>query len=187
MTVAPLKPNDPAGCIEVICGSMFSGKTEELIRRVREAEDNHQKIGVFKPSMDTRYHAEMIVSHDSNALNARPLDRAKKILEHVAEFEVIALDEAQFFDEELVQIIEELANAGKRLIIAGLDMDYQGKPFGPMPALLSIATYVTKLHAVCMQCGGEASFSFRKTSSQEQVVLGEKNEYEPRCRTCFNS
>ncbi len=186
MSVETSKNNHHNGFIEVICGCMFSGKTNELISRVSTSGIEKQKIGLFKPSVDVRYHADNIVSHDAHVLEAKPLQEAMDILDHADDLALFAIDEAQFFGQEIVGAIEQLANQGKRVIIAGLDMDYMGRPFGPMPALLSIANHVTKLHAQCEQCGDEARFSYRKTSGQEQVLLGEKNEYEARCRTCYN-
>jgi thymidine kinase len=173
------------GWIEVVCGSMFSGKTEELIRRLKRARIANLSVGIFKPSIDTRYHAESIVSHNENMIDATPVLTSLEILEKSVDFEVIGLDETQFFDQDIVIVCEKLADLGKRVIVAGLDMDYTGKPFGKMPELLAIANYVTKLHAICMQCGGTASYSYRITTNQDQVVLGEKDHYEARCRNCF--
>ena len=174
------------GWIEVVCGSMFSGKTEELIRRLKRARIANLRVGIFKPGMDTRYHADRIVSHNENMIEAIPLHRSREILEKSIDFDVVGLDETQFFDEEIVIVCEELAQSGKRVIAAGLDMDYTGKPFGMMPELLAVANYVTKLHAICIQCGGTASYSFRITANKDQVVLGEKDHYEARCRNCFH-
>lgn len=185
MFIEPINNNHQAGWIEVVCGSMFSGKTEELIRRLKRARIANMQVGIFKPSMDIRYHAGKIVSHDDNTVNAEPIQLATEILALAEAYEVIGIDEAQFFDAEIVHVCETLANAGKRVIVAGLDMDYMGKPFGPMPALLSVANYVTKLHAVCIKCGGIASYSFRISTNTDQVVLGEKDHYEARCRNCF--
>jgi thymidine kinase len=154
------------GWIEVVCGSMFSGKTEELIRRLKRARIANLKVGIFKPGMDTRYHADRIVSHNENMIEAIPLHHSREILEKSIDFDVVGLDETQFFDEEIVNVCEELAQNGKRVIAAGLDMDYTGKPFGKMPELLAIANYVTKLHAICIQCGGTASYSFRITANK---------------------
>lgn len=176
-----------SGWIEVVCGSMFSGKTEELIRRLKRARIANMKIGIYKPSMDIRYKAESIVSHDENAIDALPVTAAEQLLETYGQFDVIGIDEAQFFDHKLVDISQQMANDGKRVIIAGLDMDYTGKPFGPMPELLSIANYVTKLHAICIKCGGIASYSYRISANTDQVVLGEKDHYEARCRNCFHT
>jgi thymidine kinase len=173
------------GWIEVICGSMFSGKTEELIRRLKRARIANLNVGIFKPSIDIRYHAENIVSHNENMIDAIPVMSSYEILAKSEAFEVIGLDETQFFDQDIVLVCEKLAELGKRVIVAGLDMDYTGNPFGKMPELLAIANYVTKLHAICMRCGGTASYSYRITTNQDQVVLGEKDHYEARCRNCF--
>ena len=179
--------NHHVGWIEIICGGMFSGKTKELINRIKNAEAAQQKVAIFKPAVDTRYHADKIVSHDAGSVDAMPINDAKMMLEGVADFHIIAIDEVQFFSQDIVQVIEQLANEGKRVIVAGLDMDYEGKPFGPMPSLLSVANYITKLHALCVLCGEEASYSYRKITNKAQVVLGEKDMYEARCRNCFNS
>jgi thymidine kinase len=187
MFTEPNHINANAGWIEVVCGSMFSGKTEELIRRLKRARIANQKVGIYKPEMDVRYAADSIVSHDENTIAAFPVKQALAILNNYQEFDVIGVDEAQFFGKELIEVCQQMANQGKRVIIAGLDMDYTGKPFGPMPELLSIANYVTKLHAICVKCGGIASYSFRTTLNTDQVVLGEKDHYEARCRSCFNS
>jgi thymidine kinase len=173
------------GSIEVVCGSMFSGKTEELIRRLKRAKIANLKVAIFKPSMDIRYHENMIVSHNENVLEAKPVSDAAEILDHVNEIDVVGIDEAQFFNEKITAVCESLAGMGKRVILAGLDMDYLGKPFGPMPNLLATANYVTKLHAVCVKCGGIASYSFRISDESDQVVLGEKQHYEARCRNCY--
>ncbi|MEY2835751.1 MAG: hypothetical protein RLZZ557_1413 [Bacteroidota bacterium] len=178
--------NKQAGWIEVVCGSMFSGKTEELIRRLKRAKIANLQVGIFKPSIDTRYHRDKIVSHNESMIEAIPVTSSREILEKSSPFDVIGVDEAQFFDQEIVNVCEELAQNGKRVIVAGLDMDYTGKPFGQMPDLLAIANYVTKLHAICIQCGGTASYSYRISTGKDQVVLGEKDHYEARCRTCFN-
>lgn len=174
------------GWIEVICGSMFSGKTEELIRRLRRAQFANQKTEIFKPLLDTRYDESAIVSHNANSIPSTPVEHASNILLYASEVEVIGIDEAQFFDEELISVAQQLAARGSRVIIAGLDMDYLGKPFGPMPQLLSVAEYVTKVHAICVQCGDLASHSYRTTASDSKVLLGEKESYEPRCRHCFS-
>lgn len=174
------------GCIEVICGSMFSGKTEELIRRMRRAQLARQKTVLFKPTVDNRYHTLNIVSHDERFLASTPVESASQILLLVHDAEVVGIDEAQFFDPELVHVCNTLANQGMRVIIAGLDMDYLGVPFGPMPELLAVAEYVTKVHAVCMHCGAPAQYSFRKSTDSKRVLLGESDRYEPLCRTCFN-
>ena len=173
------------GWIEVICGSMFSGKTEELIRRIKRAQIANQSVLVFKPELDTRYHKFNIVSHDSSQLESIPLESAKEILALAADTQVVGIDEAQFFDADIVNVVENLAKNGSRVIVAGLDMDFQSKPFGDMPKLLAIADYVTKLHAICMQCGQIAQFSYRKKPSEDQILLGETDLYEPRCRSCY--
>lgn len=183
------KINNPlqSGSVEVICGCMFAGKTKELINRVINSGVAQQKIGVFKPSIDVRYHPYKIVSHDANILDAIPLKDGLGMLVYIDNFELFAIDEAQFFGVELVEVTKKLVMKGKRVIIAGLDMDYLGNPFGPMPALISIANKVTTLHAICERCGGEASFTYRKTHSDEQVLVGEKNEYEARCKSCYDA
>jgi thymidine kinase len=173
------------GWIEVVCGSMFSGKTEELIRRLKRAKIAQMRVEIFKPMADTRYHDEDIVSHNQNSIRSTPVNNSGEILLLAGDCDVIGLDEVQFFDENIVEVCNTLANQGKRIIVAGLDMDYTGKPFGKMPELLAIANYVTKLHAICMQCGGTASYSYRITTNKNQVVLGEKDHYEARCRNCF--
>lgn len=180
-----IEPTSRRGWIEVICGSMFSGKTEELIRRLKRARIANQKVEIFKPSIDTRYDNEKVVSHDSNAILSTPVDNSQNILLMAQDVEVVGIDEAQFFDENIVMVCEELVKKDIRVIVAGLDMDFKGKPFGPMPQLLSIADYITKLHAVCMKCGSIASISYRKTNQDSQVLLGEKDAYEPRCRKCY--
>ena len=174
-----------AGWIEVICGSMFSGKTEELIRRLNRARIAKQKVEVFKPAIDTRYDDEDVVSHDSNKSSSIPVQNASQILFYAEEFEVVGIDEAQFFGDELVSVCNELAEKGKRVVVSGLDMDYTGKPFGPIPQLLSIAEYVTKVHAICMRCGNLANYSHRTVINDKLVVLGETDAYEPLCRNCF--
>ena len=174
------------GWIEVVCGSMFSGKTEELIRRVNRARIANLKVEIFKPAIDVRYHETEVVSHNSNSVNSVPVASSLNILLMQQDADVIGIDEAQFFDEEIIYVCEQLAQRGVRVIVAGLDMDYLGKPFGPMPALMSIAEYVTKVNAICMVCGDLATHSFRKTSDNNQVMLGEKDTYEARCRYCFN-
>ncbi|GLU54181.1 hypothetical protein Dfri01_36420 [Dyadobacter frigoris] len=165
---------------------MFSGKTEELIRRLNRAKIARQRIQIFKPALDKRYHVENIVSHNENSVEATPVDLSSEIIALSANAEVIGLDETQFFDESIVSVCDALANAGKRVIIAGLDLDYLGKPFGCMPQLMAIAEYVTKVHAICMVCGEVASHSYRLSSSNERVLLGETDLYEARCRRCFN-
>lgn len=164
---------------------MFSGKTEELIRRLRRAQFAHQEVEIFKPALDTRYHDIEIVSHDANSIPSTPVEHAQNILLLANPAEVVGIDEAQFFDQSLVEVCQQLALRGSRVIVAGLDMDYLGKPFGPMPALMAVAEYVTKVHAICMVCGDLASHSFRKIDDSQKVLLGEKDSYEPRCRNCF--
>ena len=176
---------DPRGSIEVICGSMFSGKTEELIRRLKRARIAKQKVEIFKPAMDVRYHEAKVVSHDENAIVSTPVASASEILFYAGNAEIVGIDEAQFFDDELVPVCNKLAAMGVRVIVAGLDMDYLGKPFGPMPALLATAEYVTKVHAVCMKCGNLAHYSHRIIESDKLVVLGETESYEPLCRICY--
>jgi thymidine kinase len=179
------RKSNKSGWIEVICGSMFSGKTEELIRRLNRAKLAKQKLEIFKPALDTRYHESDVVSHDENAIRSTPVQFANDILLLAGTSDVIGIDEAQFFDKDLPNVCNQLAKQGKRVIIAGLDMDFEGNPFGPMPDLLSIAEFVTKVHAICMQCGALASYSYRLTTEKEKVMLGEKTEYEARCRSCF--
>ncbi|HLV41465.1 MAG TPA: thymidine kinase [Brumimicrobium sp.] len=174
------------GWIEVICGSMFSGKTEELIRRLRRVKFAGQELLLFKPRIDKRYSEENVVSHSGNSFEAIQVNSAKEILEHWTNERIVAIDEAQFFDEEVVEIANQLASKGVRVICAGLDMDFQAKPFGPMPFLMSSAEYVTKVHAICMSCGNLAQFSHRKTKEKEQVLVGAVDEYEPLCRACYN-
>lgn len=175
------------GWIEVICGSMFSGKTEELIRRLRRAEFARQKVEIFKPGIDTRYDMVDVVSHEGTTIRSTPVPNSSNLLLLASDIQVVGIDEAQFFDEGLPNVCEQLSNSGIRVIIAGLDMDFQGRPFGPMPALMAIAEYVTKVHAICMHCGGLATFSHRKTADQELVMLGETDSYEPLCRSCFQA
>ena len=174
------------GRIEVICGSMFSGKTEELIRRLKRAKYAKQRVEIFKPAIDVRYSEENVVSHDSNTIASTPIDSSASILLFTSEKDVVGIDEAQFFDDGLIDVCNQLANNGVRVIIAGLDMDFKGKPFGPMPGLCAIADEVSKVHAICMKCGQLASFSHRTVKSDKQVLLGETAEYEPLCRTCYN-
>lgn len=174
-----------SGWIEVICGSMFSGKTEELIRRIKRAKIANQKIKIFKPAKDTRYDVVDVVSHDDNSISSIPINESFDILQHVGEVNCIGIDEAQFFDENLVQVCQKLAIRGVRVIVAGLDMDFRGKPFGPIPSLLAVAEYITKVHAICPHCGTLATHSYRLTEEKETVVLGEKDKYEPRCRICY--
>ena len=174
------------GWIEVICGSMFSGKTEELIRRLNRAKIANQKIEIFKPSVDIRYDETAVVSHNQNSIHSTPVNSSLNILLMCGDANVIGIDEAQFFDNELVFVCEKLAEQGVRVIVAGLDMDYLGKPFGPMPALMAIAEYVTKVHAICMVCNDIATHTYRKTDDNNLVMLGELDTYEARCRFCFN-
>ncbi len=174
------------GWIEVVCGSMFSGKTEELIRRLKRAEFAKQQVEIFKPAVDIRYDDENVVSHVGTSIRSTPVPSSGNILLLANDVDVVGIDEAQFFDDELPEVCEKLANSGIRVIIAGLDMDFTGKPFGPIPALLSKAEFVTKVHAICMQCGDLAQYSHRKTQDEALVLLGEIDEYEPLCRKCFN-
>lgn len=185
MYIEPNISGERRGCIEVICGSMFSGKTEELIRRLKRVRIANLLVEIFKPKMDTRFHEMNIVSHDENAIQSTPVESSQTILLLAAESDVVGIDEAQFFDEGLPDVCDQLALRGVRVIIAGLDMDFSGKPFGQMPFLLAKADFITKLHAICVVCGHIANFSYRKHSQSEQVLLGEKNLYEPRCRKCF--
>jgi thymidine kinase len=175
------------GSIEVITGSMFSGKTEELIRRLRRAQFAGLKVEIFKPSLDKRYSETRVVSHDDKSIISTPVDNASAILLLAGEVDVVGIDEAQFFDTSVVDVCNKLADDGIRIVIAGLDMDFMGNPFGPMPALLAIAEYVTKVHAICMRCGNLAQYSFRKSEEAQVVLLGEKNIYEPLCRNCYNA
>ena len=174
------------GWIEVICGSMFSGKTEELIRRLRRSELARQKVEIYKPVIDTRYHELKVVSHEGRELSSTPVPSSANILLLANDVEVVGIDEAQFFDNELPNVCSQLANRGIRVIVAGLDLDYSGKPFGPIPHLMAIAEYVTKVHAICMRCGNLAYVSHRKTKDESLVLLGETEKYEPLCRVCFN-
>jgi thymidine kinase len=185
MFIEPNNSGERRGSIEVICGSMFSGKTEELIRRLKRVQIANQRIAVFKPQIDNRYSQEKIISHDTNFLNAVPVQFAKEIFDKIEDAEVVGIDEAQFFDSEIADCCDLLAFKGIRVIVAGLDMDYLGKPFGPMPLILAKADYVTKLHAICQQCGSIANYSYRKVANEEQVMLGATDSYEPRCRKCY--
>ena len=175
------------GSIEVICGSMFSGKTEELLRRLKRAQFAKLKIAVFKPIIDKRYDSEKVVSHDENTIQAIAVDGAKYILKFANNAQVVAIDEAQFFDDELVDVCNELANNGVRVILAGLDMDFLGKPFGVIPQILAIAEHITKVHAICVDCSAIANHSYRKTTDTALVKIGEKEEYKPLCRKCFSN
>ena len=173
------------GRIEVVCGSMFSGKTEELIRRMKRAVFAHQKVEIFKPAIDTRYSDEDVVSHDSNSIRSTPVESSASILLLSSDIDVVGIDEAQFLDDGLVDVCNQLANRGVRVIIAGLDMDFKGVPFGPIPALCAIADDVTKVHAICVMCGNLAYLSHRIVSGDKRVMLGEQTEYEPLCRECY--
>ena len=173
------------GRIEVICGSMFSGKTEELIRRMKRAKFAKQKVEIFKPAIDTRYSEEDVVSHDQNSIHSTPIDASGAILLLASDIDVVGIDEAQFLDDNLVDVCNELANRGIRVIIAGLDMDFKGVPFGPIPALCAIADEVTKVHAICVKCGALAYVSHRLVADEHRVMLGEQSEYEPLCRACY--
>lgn len=175
------------GSIEVICGSMFSGKTEELIRRMRRAQFANQKIRIYKPSVDVRYSEDKVVSHDFHSIESKPISDSATMLESLSDgIQVVGVDEAQFFDEKIVEVCSKLADNGIRVIIAGLDMDFLGKPFGPMPALMAIAEDVLKVHAICVKCGSPAAHSHRLSKDSSLVVLGEKDVYEPLCRHCYN-
>ena len=176
-----------SGCIEVICGSMFSGKTEELIRRLKRAQFANQKIAIFKPAIDVRYSEENVVSHDLNSIKSTPVKDASEMLSVDDEVRVVGIDEAQFFGMNIVEVAQTLANRGVRVIVAGLDTDYLGKPFGPMPSLMAIAEDVQKVHAICVKCGNLANHSHRLSASRKLVVLGEKDIYEPLCRQCYNA
>ena len=180
-----LENNKNKGWIEVICGSMFSGKTEELIRRMKRAQFANLKVEIFKPSIDVRYSDQEVVSHDANAIQSTPVESAQNILLMASDVDVVGIDEAQFFDAGIVDVCRELANSGIRVIVAGLDMDYMGKPFGPMPALMATAEYVTKVHAICVRCGDLAHHSHRLTADDKQVLLGAHDTYQPICRHCF--
>ncbi len=175
------------GWIEVICGSMFSGKTEELIRRLRRAMIARQKVAIFKPKIDTRYSTTEIVSHDRQKIKSIVVETPQEILEKALEAQVVGIDEAQFFDDSLVDICQKLANMGKRVIVAGLDQDYRGKPFEPIPQLLAVAEYITKTHAICVVCGNPANHTYRKTKQKDKVVVGASDIYEARCRNCFHA
>ncbi|HXS59163.1 MAG TPA: thymidine kinase [Hanamia sp.] len=184
MFIEPNFRGERRGWIEVICGSMFSGKTEELIRRLKRVKIANLKAEIFKPSVDVRYDEVKIVSHDENRIQSTPIDNSQTILLLAQDVDVVGIDEAQFFDNEIANVCETLACKGMRVIVAGLDMDYTGKPFGQMPNLLAIADYITKLHAICVVCGNIANVSYRKVATGGQVLLGEKDIYEPRCRVC---
>ncbi len=181
-----MKRSPRTGWIEVICGSMFSGKTEELIRRLKRVKFAKQKVEIFKPSIDVRYDVEKVVSHDSREIMSTPVPASSNILLLASDVDVVGIDEAQFFDSELPRVCTILANSGIRVIVAGLDMDFKGVPFGPMPHLLAIAEYITKVHAICLGCGNLAHYSHRTVSGDKQVMLGETESYQPLCRTCYN-
>ncbi len=180
-----INPRKKKGWIEVICGSMFSGKTEELIRRLKRAKIAQQKVEIFKPEIDIRYDEFDVVSHDANQIRSTPVPSSANIPLLINDENVVGIDEAQFFDMELVAVCNQLANNGIRVIVAGLDMDYMGKPFGPIPALMATAEYVTKVHAICVKCGNLANHSHRITDNEKLVMLGETDSYEPLCRDCF--
>lgn len=177
--------NRKSGWVEVVCGSMFSGKTEELIRRMRRALIANQTVQIFKPALDNRYHETKVVSHQGTEISSKPVSNSQQILLLNENADVVGIDEAQFFDEGIIEVVRSLANNGARVIVAGLDMDFSGKPFGPMPELLASAEFVTKVHAICQKCGSLANYSFRLSDSKGLVLLGEKDSYEPRCRSCF--
>lgn len=185
MFIEPSLSGERRGWIEVICGSMFSGKTEELIRRLKRVKIANLTVEIFKPAIEIRYHENDVVSHDANTIQSTPIDNSQTILLLAQDADVVGIDEAQFFDDEIMNVCQTLALRGIRVIVAGLDMDYKGQPFGQMPNLLSIADYITKLHAICVKCGHIANVSYRKTTQGGQVLLGEKDTYEPRCWQCF--
>ena len=185
MFIEPNLSGERRGWIEVICGSMFSGKTEELIRRLKRAKFANLKVEIFKPAIDIRYDEMAVVSHDSNSILSTPIDNSQTILLMANGVDIVGIDEAQFFDDEIINVCEKLALQGTRVIVAGLDMDYLGRPFGQMPKLLAIADFITKLHAICVKCGHLANISYRKTDEEGQVLIGEQDIYEPRCRTCY--
>ena len=186
MFIEPNLTGERRGWIEVICGSMFSGKTEELIRRLKRAKIANLKVEIYKPAIDVRYDETQVVSHDANSIQSTPIENSQTILLMAQDVDVVGIDEAQFFDAEIMHVCETLALRGTRVIVAGLDMDYLGRPFGQMPNLLAVADYITKLHAICMKCGNIANVSYRKIEGDWQVLLGEKETYEPRCRKCFH-
>ncbi len=185
MFLEPAFKAQRSGWIEIICGSMFSGKTEELLRRIKRTAYAGLKIEVFKPQTDDRYHETKVVSHDERAVKSTPVSDSRHILNVASDVDVVAIDEAQFFDENLTSVCQQLALKGIRVIVAGLDMDYSGKPFGPMPQLMAVAEYITKVHAICVHCGNLANHSYRKHGERSQVLLGSGDLYEPRCRKCF--
>ena len=185
MFIEPNIRGERRGWIEVICGSMFSGKTEELIRRLKRVKIANLKVEIFKPALDTRFDEVRIISHDTNEIHSTPIDNSQKILLLAQDVDVIGIDEAQFFDSELPNVCDQLAYRGMRGIVAGLDMDFTGKPFGQMPFIMAKADYVTKLHAICVKCGHIANYSYRKIPNEDQVMLGATDAYEPRCRKCY--
>ena len=186
MFIEPNISGERRGWIEVICGSMFSGKTEELIRRLKRAKIANLKVEIFKPAIDVRYDETNVVSHDSNIIQSTPIDNSQTILLMAGDVDIVGIDEAQFFDDEICNVCEMLALRGVRVIVAGLDMDYLGNPFGQMPKLLAVADFITKLHAICVKCGHLANISYRKSHEGAQVLLGEMDVYEPRCRKCYH-
>jgi thymidine kinase len=175
-----------SGWIEVICGSMFSGKTEELIRRLKRAKIANQKVQIFKPRKDVRYDEEAVVSHDENSIPSISIENSEEIYHHIVDHTVIGIDEAQFFDNKLTEVCQKIAVRGTRVIVAGLDMDFKGNPFGPIPNLLAVSEYITKVHAICPHCGTLATHSYRLSQEKDTIVLGEKDKYEPRCRICYS-
>jgi thymidine kinase len=185
MFLEPSFKSQRAGWIEVICGSMFSGKTEELIRRLRRAIIANQRVAIFKPAQDNRHDEARVVSHDDRSIHSISVDHSEAILNSIADIQVVGIDEAQFFDENLPLVCKKLALKGMRVVVSGLDMDFRGRPFGPMPALLAMSEYVTKLHAICPHCGNLATHSYRLSDDDETVVIGAKDKYEPRCRICY--
>ncbi len=186
MFLEPHYKGQRSGWIEVVCGSMFSGKTEELIRRLKRARIANQQVEIFKPKIDTRYDDRKVVSHDANEISSTPIESSEKLLSVPQEVTVIGIDEAQFFDLQLTEVCQTLAMRGVRVIVAGLDMDFRGVPFGPMPHLLAVAEYITKVHAICQHCGNLATHSYRLAADENTVLLGEKDSYEARCRTCYS-
>lgn len=185
MFIEPHIRGEKRGWIEVVCGSMFSGKTEELIRRMKRAQIANLKTEIFKPAIDNRYDKNNVISHDENIIISQPVQDAQAILLLAQNIDVVGIDETQFFNADIIPVCEQLALNGTRVIVAGLDMDYLGKPFGPVPQLLAIADYITKLHAICVHCGNIASRTYRKTKQSSQIVIGELDIYEPRCRVCY--
>jgi thymidine kinase len=185
MFIEPNSVREKKGWIEVICGSMFSGKTEELLRRLRRAQIANRKIEIFKPAIEARYSPNQVVSHDNASIQCSSVEQSEDILRRALDMDVIGIDEAQFLDNRLSFVAETLASRGVRVIIAGLDMDFEGNPFGPMPQLIAIADYITKVHAICVKCGDIAHFSFRTSANKNKILLGEKESYEARCRVCY--